>query len=151
MVPVPLDHLRHVAARNLLPALISDVLPAWNLLEHQQPDLIAGVKKVRRLRIVRGAHQVALQLLLQDERVSALHARGHRLPNIRVRLVPVQSTQLHVSPVQMETLGSESGITKANAGLHLVAGGLPFLHAYHHLVQLRRVQIPQLHAGQVQQ
>jgi hypothetical protein len=53
---------------------VADVLPAGNLFEHQQADLVAGVEEVARLRVVRGAHDVAVQAVAQDVGVLALGA-----------------------------------------------------------------------------
>ena len=46
MVPVAPDHSPHIVHRDVLPAGIADVLPAGNLFQLQQPDLIAGIQKV---------------------------------------------------------------------------------------------------------
>ena len=59
MIPVAPDHLLHVAHRQILPGLVADVLPAGDLFEDQQAGFVAGVQKMRRLRIMRGAHDVA--------------------------------------------------------------------------------------------
>ena len=72
-----------VAHGQVLPGLIADVLPAGDFLKHQQADLVAAVEEVRRLRVVRRAHDVALQLLLQDEGIAPLHARGHGAADVR--------------------------------------------------------------------
>ena len=47
MVPVALDHLAHVADREILPALIADVLPTGDLFEHQESNLVAAVEKLK--------------------------------------------------------------------------------------------------------
>ena len=61
MVPVAADHFADIADRDVLPGLVADVLPAGNFLEHQQAQLVAGVEELDRLRVVRGAHDVAVQ------------------------------------------------------------------------------------------
>ena len=60
MIPVAADHPPHVAHRQILPGFVADVLPAGDLFEDQQAEFVAGVQEVGRLRIVRGAHDVAL-------------------------------------------------------------------------------------------
>ena len=65
MVPVAADHAADVVDRDVFPGLIADMLPAGDLFEHQQADFVAGIEKMARLRIVRGAHDVALELLLR--------------------------------------------------------------------------------------
>ena len=74
MIPVALDHAVDVVDGDILPALIADMLPAGNLFQHQQADLVAGVEEVARLRIVRRADDVALQIFAQDDGVLPLHA-----------------------------------------------------------------------------
>ena len=46
MIPVAPDHFAHVADRYILPGLVADVLPAGNLLQHQQAEFIAGIQKM---------------------------------------------------------------------------------------------------------
>src|SRR5215469_12826359 len=46
MIPVASDHAAHVVDGNILPGLVSDVLPSWNFLEYEQTRLIASVEKV---------------------------------------------------------------------------------------------------------
>jgi hypothetical protein len=76
MVPVAANHAAYVVDGDVLPGLVADVLPAGNLFEHQQADLVAGIEKMARLRIVRGAHDVAVQILAQDVGIAALDAPG---------------------------------------------------------------------------
>ncbi len=66
MVPVAANHAADVVDGDLLPGLVADVLPAGNLFEHQQADLVAAIEEVARLRIVRGADDVAVQIVAQD-------------------------------------------------------------------------------------
>ena len=91
MVPIAADHAAYVVDGNLFPFLISDVLPAWNFLEHEQADLVASIEKVARLRIVGRTHDVAMEVLAQDVGVLSLNASGHGLTCKRKCLVTVQS------------------------------------------------------------
>ena len=59
MVPVAANHTRDVVDRDVLPGQRPDVLPAGNLLQHQQSNFIAGIQKMPRLRIMRGAYDIA--------------------------------------------------------------------------------------------
>src|SRR5947199_257687 len=77
VIPVAPNHATDVVERQSLPARIPDVLPAGYFLEHEQAQLIAGVQEMPRLRIVRGAYDVALELLAQDLRIAALRAPRH--------------------------------------------------------------------------
>src|ERR1035438_1706398 len=81
MVPVASYHAAHVVDGDLLPGFVPDVLPARDFLQHEKADFVAGVKKMTRLRIMRGANDVAPELFTQDLRVAALSASRHGLPD----------------------------------------------------------------------
>ena len=100
MIPIAPDHFPDVANRDVLPLQVPDVLPAGDLFENQQSKFIAGVQKIRRLWIVRGTDNVAMQVVLQYPRIAALNARRHGPADVRKRLMPVQPAQFHVSAVQ---------------------------------------------------
>ena len=76
-----------------------------NLFEHEQADLIAAVEEVAGLRIMRGAHDVAVEILAQDVGILALHARGHGLADKGKRLVPIEAAQLDDLSVQARSRG----------------------------------------------
>src|SRR6185437_11206684 len=95
MVPVSADHTPDVIDRNLLPAFIPDVLPARNFFKHQQSDLVAAVEEMARLRIVRGADDVAVEILSKDVGIHSLHAGGHGLTDKWKRLVTIKTAQLY--------------------------------------------------------
>src|SRR5579864_6212579 len=46
MVPVAADHAAYIVDRDVLPVLIANVLPAGDLFEDQQADLVAGIEKM---------------------------------------------------------------------------------------------------------
>ena len=71
------------------------MLPAGNLLEHQQANLVAAIEEVARLRIVRGADNIAVEILAKDFGILPLYARRHGLAGKRKCLVTIQSAQLH--------------------------------------------------------
>ncbi len=114
VIPVAPDHRAHVAHRQILPRLVADVLPAGNLFEHQQPEFVAGVQKCRRLRIVRRAHDVAVQLAPQNPGIAALHAVRHGAAHIGERLVPVQTDQLDAFAVEHETVWRVARLAEAD-------------------------------------
>ena len=72
VVPVAGDHAADVLDRLGLPGRVADMLPAGDLLEHQQADAVAMVEEPRRLRIMRGADEIDVQLVLQDLGVALL-------------------------------------------------------------------------------
>lgn len=78
MIPVAPDHTPDVINDQQLPGFVTDVLPAGNLSENQEANLIAAVEEVARLRIMRSPNEVAFQLMLEDLRIAPLHALGHR-------------------------------------------------------------------------
>ena len=89
----------------VFPCLVADVLPTGNLLEHQQSDLIAGIEEMARLRIVRGADDIALQVLAQNDGVTALDAGRHGLADPREGLMAIQAAQLDDRAVELESFG----------------------------------------------
>src|SRR5450432_2366824 len=94
MVPVAANHAADVIDGHQLPAFVADMLPTRNLFEHQQPNLVATIEEVARLRIVRGAHDVAVQPLAENVGVFALYATGHCLSHKRKSLMAIEAAQL---------------------------------------------------------
>src|SRR5262249_51862221 len=88
-VPVAANHASNVVNGDVLPRLVSDVLPSGDFFEDEQTDFIAGVEEVARLRIVRGADNVALQIVAKNHCVAALAAPGHGLSEPRESLMAV--------------------------------------------------------------
>ena len=82
MIPVAADHAADVVDGDVFPGLVANVLPAGNFFQHQQADFVAGVEKMARLRIVRGAHDVAVQFVAENVGVAALR-RGPAWPGRR--------------------------------------------------------------------
>src|SRR5882724_6181721 len=120
MVPVPADHAAHVVHCQVLPRCISDVLPAGNLLQHEQAQLIASVEKMAGLRVVRGAYDVALQLLAQDLRIAALHALRHGGTGEWKGLMTVQPPKLDDLAIELKAALREVRASKAEAALILI-------------------------------
>src|ERR1700689_3535841 len=120
MVPIATDHLADVADRDILPILLADVLPTGDLFKYQQSDFVAAIEKCRRLRVVRCADDVALQLAPEDVRVATLNARRHRSSHIRKRLVAIEAAQFYMLPIQHESGGSKLRIAEADAGRKFV-------------------------------
>src|SRR5882724_12371790 len=94
MVPVAADHAADIVDGDELPAFVADVLPPGDFFEDEEPHFVAGVQEMARLRIVRGAHDVAMEFVAEDARVAALAAAGHGLANERERLMAVEATEL---------------------------------------------------------
>jgi len=79
MIPVAANHPPYSVHGDVLPGHVANVLPARDLLQNQETDLIARIEKVAGLRVVRGTHDIAMEILAQNERIAALHAGGHGL------------------------------------------------------------------------
>ena len=148
VVPVALDHAAHVADRLLLPALAADVLPARNLLEDEEPQLIATIEEVRRLRVVRRAHQIALEDMLDDLGVLLLRATAHRITDVGIRLMPVEAANLERLAVEDEAFRREAGAAETETCRQLVAA-VAGLKRQPDAIQARRVELPEREARQV--
>ena len=117
VIPVLQDHFLHHFACQILPAAISDVLPARQFGKYQQACFITGVQKVPALRIVAGTHRVAAQLLLQNTGILPLQAFRRRIADIGIALVPVQAPQERLFPVQIEAIRLKNRRAEAETGL----------------------------------
>src|ERR1019366_8929073 len=84
--------------------LVSDVLPARNFFQDQQAEFIASIQEMTRLRIMRRAHDIALEASTKDLRVTPLHPSRHGLPHKGERLMTVEPAQLDHFAVQLETV-----------------------------------------------
>src|ERR1035438_9001327 len=98
---------------------------------------------------MRGAHEVDLQLALEDQRVAALHAGGHGSADIGKCLMPVEAAQLDVFPVQHEALRGEAGFAEADTHGAFVDGGAALVQAGGYGVELRVIQVPKIDRSQV--
>ena len=162
MIAVLQNHLAQVLASLLLPPFVPDMLPAGQLREHQQAKPVALVDEILALRIVRGAHSIAAQLLLQYPRVLALKRFGRGVAHVRIALVPVQAAHEHAAAVEIKAVRAKFDVTEAEfhalrvarlqrdlAGVELRAVDIPFLragHVYHAdvscAVRLRHQALP---------
>jgi len=117
MIPVLQNHLLQHMACQVLPGCVTDVLPAGQLREDQKPHFITGIQKMLALGIVAGAHGIAAQLLLQDAGILPLQALRGGIADIRVALMPVQTPQKGLFPVQIEAVRPENRRAEAETGL----------------------------------
>ena len=149
MVPVAADHAPDIVDGNILPGCVADVLPAGDLFEHEQADFVAGVEKMTRLRIVRGADDVALELVAQDLGVAALGAAGHGLPDKGKGLMAVESAQLDDLAVQFEAVIGKLGLAKAEAAGVFVQKLGTVVEAHAHRVKIAFLHTPQLDSAEI--
>src|SRR5215813_10377587 len=120
MVPVASDHPLDIVDGEILPRLITDMLPARDFLEHQEPQLITRIQKVWRLWIVGRPHNIALEIFAENPGVASLHARGHRLPHEGKCLMPVQPPQLQMLSVEEEPVRCKFRFAESNARAVLI-------------------------------
>ncbi len=146
VVPIALDHGGDIAHCQVLPVVFADVLPAGNLFEHEQAELIAGIQEMPRLRIVRSADEVEFQFFFEDHSITMLRACGHSATHVRKCLVAIQPTQLDVFAVQHETFGCEARLAKADTGAEFVGSVFD-----DYVVELRVGKAPKLDVAQIRQ
>src|SRR5581483_3380592 len=95
------------------------------------------------LRIVRGANDIAFELIAQDIRIPALRPGRHSLTHPGEGLVPIQTTELDDLAVQFEAVVGKLRLAEAEtAGVFIKHLG-PAAQAYPRLIQSALVQIPQ--------
>ena len=70
------------------------MLPTGDLSEYKKPQLIAAVKEMLGLRVVRSPDGVYAKLVFQYFGIENLHGLRHCVADICVALVPVKSTKL---------------------------------------------------------
>ena len=83
------------------------MLPAGDLREDKETELVAFIDEILALRIMRGAHGIAGQLFLQDAGILALQRFRSGIAHVRVGLVAVQAAQEELFLVQIEAVGPE--------------------------------------------
>ncbi len=145
VVTVLEHHLPHVLQGDPLPRLVPDVLPAGDLREHQQTDLVAAVDKMPALGVVAGADHVAAQAELQIVGLVPLHARRGGVADVGVALMPVEAPEVDPLPVEEEALGFEFRVPEP----HLKGAFIRFLPAmdqgHGQRVEPGPIQIPGRH------
>ena len=83
------------------------MLPTRNLFEHEQADLVATIEEMSRLRVVRGADDIAMEVLAKDVGIFALYAARHCLTDEGKCLMAVESAEFDDLAIQRETVISE--------------------------------------------
>src|SRR6266508_5075636 len=149
MVPIAANHSLDIVNCKVLPFLIADVLPAGNFFQHQQTVFVARIQEMRRLRIVRRAHDIAFEIFAQNPRVPTLHARGHGLTDEGERLMAIQTAQLQVLAVEKETISREASLAKAYASFVLIDDALSLRQSHEHLIKPRPVDAPEIDVAKI--
>src|SRR5215831_7296710 len=95
-----------------------------------------------RLRVMRRAHDIAVQILPQNVRILPLHSPGHGLADEWKRLVPVQPPQLDHLAVQRESMIRKDGFSEANPPRILVDAAPTAKQLYVDRIQLWVFEVP---------
>ena len=93
------------------------MLPAGDLGEHQQPQLIARVDKILALGVMAGAHGIAAKLLLQNAGVLPLKGFRGGIADVGVALMAVQAAEEGFFAVEVEAVRPELRGAEAESGL----------------------------------
>ena len=149
MVPVTPDHPADVVNRELLPALVADVLPSRNFLQNEQAYFVARVEEMTRLRVVGSTNDIALELFPKYLGIATLTACWHRLANEWESLVAVEAAKLDYSAVQFEAVIRESGLAEAKATGILIEYFGPSLQTHTDRIEIRLFKTPRLDVAQV--
>ncbi|MNV80386.1 hypothetical protein D3C71_1739870 [compost metagenome] len=91
------------------------MLPAGDFLEDEQADAVAMVEEPLGLRIMRGAHEVAMQRVLQDLGIALLRRAAHGVADIGESLMAVEAADFQRPSVELETIRGELGGAEAEA------------------------------------
>lgn len=102
VISVAEDHGVDIAEGEILPGLVSDVLPAGDFLEDEEADLVAAVEEMGGLGVVAGADDIAGEFVFEDVGVFVLHSSGCGLSDIREGLVPIESAEFEGLFVEVE-------------------------------------------------
>ena len=144
VVPVAANHAAYVVDGDELPGLFADVLPAGDLFEDEEPDLVAAVEEVTGLRVMRGTDDVAVEILSEDVGVFALRTCGHGLTDERKGLMAIKAAQFDDITVEREALRSELSFAEADAAGVGVDGATVLEEGYVDDVEMRLVEVPEL-------
>ena len=134
---------------DVLPGDVADVLPARNLFEGEKADLVAGVEEVTRLRVVRGAHDVAAAVVTKDFGALFLPTARHGLAHPEKCLVPVAAVEFHDFAVQQEALICEGRLAETEATAVFVDGFVVFKKLDMNCIEPGVLEVPQDAAGGV--
>ena len=102
MIAIAPDEVTTAAYNLLLECRLGvEELPAENGIEHQQAQFICSRHEVRRLRIVRKAHQIET-CLLDALRIAVVGLRRYRIADVGILLVTIDATQEHPFAIDPE-------------------------------------------------
>src|SRR5215813_10543106 len=106
---------------------------------------------MRRLGIVRGAHDVALQLFAENPGIAPLYACGHGLAHKWKSLVTIQAAEFKVLAIKEKAFRREAGLAKADVSVVAIEYGASIHQLDSHAVKSWLVDTPQINCGKTLQ
>src|SRR5947209_19906882 len=94
MIPIAANHAADVIDGEQLPGFVANVLPAGNLFEDKQAHFVEGTEEMTGFRLMRSAHDVAMEFMARDAGMAAPGAAGHALANEGRRRMTVEAAEL---------------------------------------------------------
>ena len=142
VVAVFAHHLPDGLHRHILPRVVAEVLPAGDLGKDRHAQLVTALHKVVRLRIVRGSHRVAAELIFQNFRIEPLHGARHGVARVGIALVAVESAQLEFSAVEIKAVLFEFRLAEADGAALFVHDRAVLYQLGAQLIQGRAERVP---------
>ena len=121
MIPVLHHHVFCVPHGLILPFRTTDVLPPRNLREHQK-----------------------LQFVFQNICIPFLHGFRHRIPHVRIALVPVQSPQFQLPSIQIKAVPAKNHFPEPDPRFHRIQARTVPVQLRAQCVQERMLHIPHI-------
>ena len=112
MASVTRYHFTDIPEAVFPPLPLAEVLPRGHFGEHKQTDLIAAVKEMDRIRIMRRAHKIAAETEFEQLGIRLLCGSGHGGAYIRIALMTVQPDKLYMLTVEHKAPAGELCLTK---------------------------------------
>lgn len=113
--------------------------------------LVACIEENLRLRIVRAADHVAVELVTQRFRITPEQPVPGRESYIRIEFVPIQAEEPLTLAVQKESVGFKASLTQADSPRNRVDRGIIVKQGNVEIVKLRIADVPQRNAAKIPQ
>src|SRR5579883_1152889 len=120
MVAVPAHHLAHIPHHQILPGIVTEILPAGRFFPYHETELVAGIEEGLRLRVMRTTHHIAMQFAAKDFSIAAQDTGRHSTPDIRIEFMAIETEQFEPAAVQEKAVDFKARITESNPGAVLM-------------------------------
>ena len=145
MIPVLHHHFSDILNTLLSPSRVGrDMLPAGNLSEHCQPNLVTGIEKILALRVMGCSDCIDLQLCFQNSCIFSLKALGCRIANIRVALMTIQTAQEYLLSIEQDMILIDRNRPDSKMPGNGIKNFFPFLQRHLGLIQIRILHRPEM-------